>query len=85
MAGLRAPRIPVFLERESLPAWVRHPATRIAGLAVAALAVTGQAAGLVGDGAFIVAAVGGVPQVLIWAQAAARHATLILGNSREGA
>jgi len=85
MASLRAPRVPVFLEREALPAWLTHPAVRLGGLTVAVAAVAGRLGGVVGDPFLVVAAVGATPQGLVWLQAAARNVARAVGEAREGA
>lgn len=83
MAGLRAPRIPVFLERESLPAWVRNPMTRLLG-AVAAAGVIGlDMAGVVPDGAGYMATIGLVPQALLGLQFFGRKVALAMQQTSE--
>jgi anti-sigma factor RsiW len=85
MAGLRRARVPVFLERDSLPAWVRSPATRIGGAVIAGLAVAGRVAGIVPDAAFIVAATGLVPELAVQLQALARRTVLAVTQAGERA
>jgi anti-sigma factor RsiW len=85
MAALRAPRVPEFLEREALPAWVRHAATRTSGLVVAAGAVAARLAGLEADAVLLIAAVGALPEALIRVQDVARAAARAMGHVREGA
>ncbi|MEZ4387592.1 MAG: zf-HC2 domain-containing protein [Candidatus Krumholzibacteriia bacterium] len=86
MAALRAPRVPVFLERDALPAWLRQPAVRAGGLALAAAAAAGKLGGL--EASTLLAAamlVGVVPEALIRLQALARSAARAIGHAREGA
>jgi len=84
MASLRAPRVPVFLEREALPAWLAHPAARVGGLVVAAAALAARFTGLAGDSLLIVAAVGAAPQGLVWLQSVARVAVRAVTQARQG-
>lgn len=85
MAALRAPRVPVFLERESLPVWVRHPAVRGAGVTLALLAVAVRLTAEPHDGLLLVAALGAAPELLVQLQALARTLTRAAGSIREGA
>ncbi len=85
MAALRAPRVPEFLEREALPAWVRHPATRTTGLVMVAGVVAARLAGFEADAGLLIAAVGALPEVLIRVQDVARVAARAMGHVREGA
>lgn len=85
MAALRAPRVPVFLERESMPVWLRHPVVRGAGLTLALLAVAARLTVLPIDGLLLVAALGAAPEFLVQLQALARTLTRAAGSVREGA
>ncbi len=82
MAELRAPRVPVIFAEESLPAVVRSPVTRLAGMVVAAGA--GVAMGWF-DGpsslAYLVLA-GLLPEAVVRLQGALRGAVLVLQRDR---
>jgi anti-sigma factor RsiW len=84
MAGLRRARVPVFLEREALPAWVRSPIARIGGVAVAAAAVAARLAGVAPDAA-LVALVGLTPELAVQLQTLARRAVLAVTQAGERA
>ena len=84
MARLRAPRVPVFLERETLPGWLRHAATRLGGLGVAAAGgAVWLAAG--SDAGLIALAIGLLPQTVVSLQAAGRGLAQAFGRAEEGA
>jgi len=85
MASLRAPRVPVFLEREALPSWLTHPAVRLGGLAVTAAIVAARLGGVAGDPILAIAAMSATPQALVWLQTAARNVARAVGEAREGA
>lgn len=85
MAGLRRPRVPVFLERDSLPSWLRARSVRLGGAAVAAVAVAGRLTGVFPDVALVAVVVGLVPEVAILVQGLARRLVLALGQSAERA
>lgn len=85
MASLRAPRVPVFLEREALPAWVTSPVSRFGGLAVAAVACGAYLTIAPSDGVLAVAALAAVPQTLVWLQTLARNVARAVSAAREGA
>lgn len=82
MASLRAPRVPVFLAAESLPAWVRQPVVRGLGALVAAAGLAAWL-GLGGDDRFALAAVGLVPELLVRLQTAGRMVAQMRTASRE--
>ena len=66
MAPLRSPRVPVLLEQESLPAWLRSRSVRLAGLFAAAAALTAAASGVAaGTAAWTVAGVGCLPELSV--------------------
>ncbi len=82
MAAIRAPRVPVFLEEESLPAVLRSLPIRLGGLLVAVGA--GIAMGWFhGSGSlgWLVAA-GLAPEALVRLQGVLRGATLVLRRGR---
>jgi anti-sigma factor RsiW len=83
MAGLRAPRVPVFLEHEALPAWLRARATQFGGAVVAAAAIGLRAADLAGEPAVAVAVVGLIPAAAVILQAAARRVVLAGRQARQ--
>lgn len=76
MEPLRRERVPVFLEESYLPAWVRRPRTRLAGLSVTLAAVAAVAVGDLPQPLLLAAAVGAVPEILVRIQGLARQATL---------
>ena len=78
MEPLRRERVPVFLTEEALPGFVRAPATRGGGLAIAAIVLA--AVGLADAPTWLLpaAALGGLPEVLVRVQGLARRATLAL-------
>jgi hypothetical protein len=85
MAGLRRPRVPVLLETESLPAWLRSPAIRATGAIIAAGVVAARLAGLLPETALLAAAVGLLPEVVLRLQALGRRLVLGRGQVRKGA
>lgn len=87
MAGLRRARVPVFLEQESIPAWLRGRTLRLSGAAVAAVALAARWTGLVPDTALTVAvaAAGLAPEIILTIQGMARRLVLSLGDSGERA
>lgn len=85
MAQLRAPRVPVFLEREALPAWILSPVNRFGGLIVAAGVVGAILADVADPRLAIAAGAAVVPQTLVWAQALARQVIRAVSAVREGA
>ena len=81
MAPLRAVRVPVYLEETFLPAAVRAPLNRLAGVAIAAIAA---GVNWVADGpqwllAFSV--IGLLPELLVRLQGVSRWATLLVRRS----
>jgi hypothetical protein len=84
MAGLRRARVPVFLEREAMPAWVRSPITRIGGVAVAVVGAAAHLAGVAPDAA-LVALVGLAPELSVHLQTLARRAVLAATQAGERA
>lgn len=76
MEPLRRERVPVYLETEFLPVWLRAPAVRLAGLAVTLLGVVAAALTDVSSVVPMVAAAGAVPEALVRLQSVARRATL---------
>ena len=87
MAGLRRARVPVFLENDALPAWMRVPAVRFGGVGVAAAAVAAQLAGWMPDATVTsaVATVGLIPEITIVLQGMARRLVLAVGHAGERA
>lgn len=85
MAGLRAPRVPVFLEKDALPAWLRARSVRLGGAAIAAAAVAGRMAGVFPDIVLAAALAALVPEITIFVQGMARRLVLVLGQSAERA
>ena len=73
MAELRAPRMPVILEEESLPSIVRSGATRAAGLVLAAVTAAALAANRVPDIAVAVVGLGMLPEALVRVQQLSRR------------
>ena len=76
MAPLRAERVPVFLEEESLPGFVRAPGIRLAGLGVALLALS---ANIVMDGVAylpLVMGLGILPEAVVRLQGLGRRAVV---------
>ncbi len=66
MAPLRSPRVPILLEHESLPAWLRSRSVRLVGLLAAAAALTAAASGIAeGTAAWTVAGVGCLPELSV--------------------
>jgi anti-sigma factor RsiW len=76
MEPLRRERVPVYLEEEFLPAWVRSPVTRVAGLGAALASVIAIAALDASSVLSAVIAVGVVPQVLVSLQGLGRRVSL---------
>lgn len=75
MEPLRRERVPVLLQEESLPALVRAPAVRLAGLVVAAASVAAVTLAAA-PAALLVGAAGALPEALVRLQAAARTVAL---------
>jgi anti-sigma factor RsiW len=84
MEPIRRERVPVFLEETFLPAAVRSPVVRMAGLAAAAVAGAGLAAGRLPDWSAAVCALGLVPELLVRLQRLARRARLAQERSGGG-
>jgi len=82
MADLRGPRVPVLLAESALPAWMRSPKTRLAGVLVAAAAVVSRATGGPPEVAGVLIAVGLLPEFLVRLQAVGRR--LVLGLRQAG-
>ncbi len=85
MAGLRRNRVPVFLEEETLPVWVRARGVRATGAAVAGLVLVGRVAGLLPDAALIAAVAGMVPETVVALRSIARRLVMAVAHAREGA
>ena len=73
MEPLRRERVPVYLAESFLPRFLRAGATRIAGLAIAALGVVGLAEGWWPGTAGAVTLVGCLPEALVRLQDAGRR------------
>ncbi|MBK7701760.1 MAG: zf-HC2 domain-containing protein [bacterium] len=74
MAPLRSPRVPVLLEHDSLPAWVRSRSVRIVGLIAAAAALAADATGVAaGAASWTVAVVGCLPELSVRLQSLSRR------------
>ncbi len=73
MAELRAPRMPVILEEESLPDFVRSGATRAAGLVLAAATAAALAMSRVPDIAVAAVGLGLLPEALVRVQQLSRR------------
>ncbi len=76
MEPLRRERVPVFLEENYLPAWLRDARTRLAGLSVTFAAVAAVAAADLPQSLWLAAVAGAVPETLVRCQGWARQATL---------
>ncbi|HOX26589.1 MAG TPA: zf-HC2 domain-containing protein [Candidatus Krumholzibacteria bacterium] len=85
MARLRRARVPVFLEADRLPAWIRSPAVRYGGLAAAAVAAAAAVTDLAPAGVLAIAAVGLVPEAATLLQGLGRRVALAVGQPRNGA
>ena len=72
MAGLRQARVPVFLEKESLPAWVRSRSVRLSGASLAAIALAGQFTGILPSWS-LMGLVGLAPEVTVALQGLGRR------------
>lgn len=83
MEPLRRERVPVFLEEQFLPAWLRSRATRVTGLVAAAGAVGAWlagagAAGQPGEALLpAVALAGAVPELVVRLQGVGRRLALL--------
>ncbi len=83
MEPLRRERVPVFLEEQFLPVWLRSRATRVTGLVVSAGAAGIWLAGAVAEGlpggAWLpaVALAGAVPELLVRLQGFGRRLVLL--------
>ena len=76
MEPIRRERVPVYLEEEFLPAWVRSPVSRLGGLCVA-LASTVSLYTMDGPGILsLVVAIGVAPQVIVSLQGLGRRVSL---------
>ena len=73
MEPLRRDRVPVFLEEEFLPAVVRAPGVRLAGAALAVVAVAGLIVGRLPEASLIAAPLGLLPEVLVRVQRLVRR------------
>ncbi len=80
MEGIRRERVPVFLEEEFLPAFVRAPGTRIAGLLVAVGGVVAQYTLSVPPVVSVAVVVGVMPELLVRMQGFGRR--VALGQTR---
>jgi anti-sigma factor RsiW len=76
MAGLRRVRVPVYLEPSFLPAWLRAPVLRAAGLVVAGAGAAGFAADLWSVAAAALLGLGVLPEVLVRTQGWGRRLAL---------
>jgi len=84
MEPIRRERVPVYLEETFLPATVRSPVVRMAGLAAAAIAGAGLVTGGLPDWSVAVCALGLVPELLVRLQRLARRARLAQERSGGG-
>jgi hypothetical protein len=75
MEPLRRARVPVYLEENFLPAFVRAPVVRAAGLSVTALAFAGFAAGWWSGSVAEVSLFACLPELLVRLQNAGRRMT----------
>jgi anti-sigma factor RsiW len=74
MAPLRSPRVPVLLEHDSLPVWVRSRPVRLAGLVAAAAALVAVITGVVAEtAAWPVAGIGCLPELSVRLQDLSRR------------
>jgi len=80
MAGLRRARVPVFLEEQSLPAWVRARGVRLTGASLAAIALAGQFTGLLPSWT-LVGLVGVMPEMTVALQGLGRRLVLAVKGS----
>lgn len=81
MEPLRRERVPVFLEEEFLPAWIRNPATRWGGIAVAVAGLAAVRWLDVPGAVALICALAVVPEALVLLQGVGRRATLALRRS----
>ncbi len=81
MEPLRRERVPVYLERGFLPAWLRAPATRAVGLAAAAGVAVAWLAGAGPAWLPVVSVAGVLPEVLVRLQGIGRR---LIGAQRAG-
>ncbi len=84
MAPLRAPRLPVLLDEEHLPAFLRAGSTRIAGAGLALAVAAGVVAAWLPDWSLLAAAVGVAPEALVRLQRTARRVALRAERSELG-
>ncbi len=77
MEPLRRERVPVFLEEQFLPAWLRSRATRVTGLVASAGAVGAWAAGMGAAWLPIVALAGAGPELVVRLQGVGRRLALL--------
>ncbi len=73
MEPIRRERVPVFLENESLPVWVRSGATRGFGLIVSAVAMAATLSGQLPEAGVSLVVVGLLPEGLVRVQQLARR------------
>jgi anti-sigma factor RsiW len=73
MAELRRQRVPLILDQEALPVFLRSPATRLGGLAVAAAATAGLITAQLPDVALTAVVLGALPEVLVRLQQIGRR------------
>lgn len=76
MEPLRRERVPVYLETEFLPAWLRAPAVRLAGLTATLVGVGAVGFADAPSVVLVPAVAGAVPEIVVRLQALARRATL---------
>ena len=81
MEPIRRQRVPVYLEEEFLPAWVRSPAVRISGVVVAAVGVLASRFAGVQDLVLSISLLGLVPEFLVRLQGVGRRAALAVRRS----
>jgi anti-sigma factor RsiW len=85
MANLRAPRVPVLLDPETLPAWVRHGATRTVGGVVGAGSLAAWLTVMPEPALLVVAGIGLVPELVVRLQMAGRLVVQATRRAGEGA
>jgi len=76
MEPIRRERIPVYLETEFLPAWLRAPLVRLAGLVTTLASVLAMNAVETPSLLLVPAVAGALPEVMVRFQALARRTTL---------
>jgi anti-sigma factor RsiW len=84
MEPLRRDRIPVYLEEDFLPAFLRAASTRISGAVVAVAVAAGLAASWLPDPAIVVVIGGLIPEGVVRLQQAARKFSLVSQRTESG-